>query len=134
MPEEGETLMKEKILIVDDEENIRFTFTSFLHEAGYQVETADSLSNGIKKMQAESFDLLFLDIGLGVDNGIEAIEGIKVLQPDCSVVIMTGSLNTKAIVQARQYGALDYVVKPVRQQSLLYLVQKTLGHKEAVNQ
>ncbi len=120
--------MKEKILIADDEESIRSTFSEFLHEAGYQVEAADSLSNCIKKMQAEPFGVLFLDVGFGSDNGIDAIEGIKVLQPDCAVVIITGNLNSKAIFKARQYGALDYLVKPIRRQSLLYITQKALAN------
>ena len=122
--------MNEKILIADDEENIRFTFSSFLNDASYQVETADSLSNCIKKMQKEPFDLLFLDIDFGEDNGIEAIHGLKVLQPECAIVIITGNLCPKTITKARQYGALDYLVKPIRQSSLLYIVQKTLGQKK----
>lgn len=126
--------MKGKILIADDEESIRFTFADFLNAGGHQVETADSLSSCIKKMQTEPFDLLFLDIGLGVDNGIEAIQGLQVLQPNCSVVIITGSLNSKAIVKARHYGALDYLVKPIRQPSLLYIAQKVLSKKVVVNQ
>ena len=126
--------MKEKILIADDEESIRFTFADFLNGGGYQVETADSLSDCIKKMQAEPFDLLFLDIGLGVDNGIDAIRGLKVLQPNCSVVIITGKLNSRSNAYARRYGALDYLVKPIRQPSLLYIAQKVLAQKVAVNQ
>jgi len=126
--------MRKNILIADDEECIRFTFASFLQQAGYRVATVDSLSNCIKKMQAEPFDLLFLDIRLGTDNGIEAIEGLKIIQPDCSVVIITGDPNSKTIVKARGYGAVDYLVKPIRQASLLYIVQKTVNNKVAANQ
>ena len=124
--------MKGKILIADDEENIRFTFADFLNGGGYQVETVDSLSSCIKKMQTKPFDLLFLDIRLGSDNGIEAIQGIKVLQPDCSVVIITGDPNSKTISRARSYGAVDYLAKPIREASLLYIAQKVLTHKMAV--
>jgi len=126
--------MKEKILIADDEESIRFTFTAFLEDAGYQVATADSISGCIKNMQAESFDLLFLDINMGSDNGIEAIQNLKILQPDCSIVIITGNPDSKTIFKARGYGAVDYLVKPIRQASLLYIVQKTLISNVAVNQ
>lgn len=120
--------MNEKILIADDEENIRFTFTEFLTGAGYRVEATNSLSDCIKKMQAEPFDLLFLDIGLGTDNGIEAIHALKVLQPDCKVVIITGNLRVKSLVEAKKYGAVDYLVKPVHQASLLYNAKKVLTH------
>lgn len=121
--------MKRKILIADDEECIRYTFSDFLTSSGYSVQTADTLSGCIKKLQTEPFDLLFLDVGLGRENGIEAIEGIKVLQPDCEVVIITGTLDSRAISRARHYGAVDYVVKPIHEASLQYLVRKTLGDK-----
>ncbi len=125
--------MKRKILIADDEESIRFTFADFLRGGGYQVETVESLSNCIKKMQTEPFDLLFLDIGLGVDNSIEAIQGLKALQKNCSIVIITGELNSRSIAYAKRYGAVDYLVKPIREASLLYIAQKVLAHKVAVN-
>ena len=126
--------MEERILIADDEENIRFTFSSFLRDAGYLAETADSLSSCIKKMRVETFDLLFLDIKFGADDGIEAIPELKGLQPDCAVVIITGNPDTKTISRARKQGAADYLVKPVRQTSLLYIVQKTLSPEVAAKQ
>lgn len=121
--------MKEKILVADDEENIRYTFSSFLADAGYQVETAETLSKCIQKMQKEAIDLLFLDISFGDKNGIEAIAGLKILQPDCAIVIITGSPRPETITKAKKHGALDYLVKPVHQASLLYIVQKTLTQK-----
>ena len=120
--------MNEKILIADDEESIRFTFTEFLTGAGYQVEATDSLSDCIKRMQAEPFDLLFLDIGFGADNGIESIHALKVLQPNCKVVIITGKPRVKSLVEAKKYGAVDYLVKPIHQASLLYNARKILTH------
>lgn len=120
--------MKERILIADDEECIRFTFAEFLISDGYRVETVGSLSNCIKKMQAESFDLLCLDIGFGTENGIEAIHALKVLQPDCKIMIITGNPNHKSLVEAKKHGAIDYLAKPVYQASLLYNVRKALTH------
>ena len=125
--------MSEKILIADDEESIRFTFSSFLNDAGYRVETAKSLSNCIQAMQKGAVDLLFLDIDFGGDDGIEAIHGLKVLQPDCSIVIITGNMCPQTIMTARRHGALDYLVKPVRQASLLYIVQKILAQKKGTD-
>lgn len=122
------------ILIADDEESIRFTFASILEEAGYRVTTTGSLSQCIKKMQAQRYDLLFLDINMGDDNGIEAIQGLRTIQPNCAVVIITGGMSSKTIVKARGYGAADYLVKPIRQASLLYIVQTTLNRKVAANQ
>lgn len=118
--------MKEKILIADDEENIRFTFSEFLSGGGYHVDTADSLSNCVKKMQKESFDLLLLDIGFGSENGIEAIQALKILQPDCKVIIITGDPRPQSLVEAKKQGASDYLAKPIYEASLLYNVRKAL--------
>ena len=126
--------MKERILIADDEESIRFTFADFLSSGGYEVETSDTLSNCIKRMQSGPFDLLFLDISFGTENGIEAIQTLKVLQPDCAVVIITGDPRPETTVQARRYGAVDYLAKPVREASLLYIAQKVLTRKTAESQ
>ncbi len=126
--------MKEKILIADDEECIRATFEAFLISGGYQVATADTLSRCIKKMQEELFDLLFLDISFGVENGLEAIKGLKVLQPECAIVVITGNPQLQSLVEAKKCGAHDYLVKPVYQTSLLYNVKKTLATKTATNQ
>lgn len=126
--------MEERILVADDEESIRFTFADFLSCSGYQVETADSLSCCIKKMQTGPFDLLFLDIGLGNDDGIEAIKGLKVLQPACKIVIITGAPGSKTIMKARSYGAVDYLAKPVREASLRYIAQKVLARTTAEDQ
>ena len=115
-----------KILIADDEESIRYTFHSFLSEAGYAVETSHSLSNCISKMQAENFDLLILDVMLGLDNGIEAIERLKVLRPDCQIVVMTGNPDVADLIAAKNRGALDYLFKPIRKASLMYHVQNAM--------
>lgn len=123
--------MQRKILVADDEECIRFTFAEFLTRFGYTVVTTDSLSGCIKRLQSEHFDLLFLDVGIGQDNGIDAIEGIKVLQPNCEIVIITGRLDTRAIARARHSGAVDYLVKPIHEASLKFIAQKALVNKEA---
>ena len=119
--------MKQKILVADDEECIRFTFSDFLQGAGFHVETAGSLTNCINRMQQEPFDLLFLDIGFGTENGIEAIQALKTLQPKCRIVIITGSPRQKSLVQAKRYGAIDYLVKPVHQVSLIYNTKRVLA-------
>src|SRR5690606_13539944 len=62
--------MAQNILIIDDEESIRFTFSSFLVEAGYAVETAASYDEAMARLAASDVDLIFSDILLGGDSGI----------------------------------------------------------------
>lgn len=120
---------KKRILIVDDEESIRFTFSAFLEEEGYFVETAESMSECAEKLKTMLFDAVFLDIHLGRDNGIEIIERIKSLQNNCKVVVMTGSLKPSQLVQARKYGAFDFIIKPIQKPSLQYIAEKAVTHQ-----
>ncbi len=116
--------MSKKILIADDEECVRFTFSSFLVDAGYIVETAESLSDCMKKLESADFDLLLLDIRFGKDNGIDAIQQIRELNPACQIIMITGDPRPETIIKARQYGVKDYLAKPVHKASLLYNVKK----------
>ena len=118
--------MSKKILIADDEENIRFTYSKFLQDAGYSVFTAANLADCIKALQGLTFDALFLDLNLGTDNSLEAIETLKKIQPDCPIVMITGELNPTYIARAQRCGARDYLVKPVYKASLLYILRKAL--------
>lgn len=121
--------MREKILIADDEESIRFTFSALLNSAGYLTDTANSLSNCLLKLAENTYDLLLLDIWLGKDNGLEALNIIKEAYPDCPVMMITGNPDSKSITRARQSGAVDYLVKPIMPSSLLYNMQKVFSRQ-----
>ncbi|MDT8440237.1 MAG: response regulator [Desulfuromonadales bacterium] len=118
--------MKPRILVADDEESIRFTFKEILGDAGYQVDTAETLSRCVQQMQAHAYDLLLLDIGFGQDNGVAAIQSLKGLQPDCAIIIITGSPGAASLIAAKKYGAVDYLHKPIHPASLLYNARKIL--------
>lgn len=126
--------MAQKILVVDDEENIRFTFDSFLSDEGHQVSTASSLNECMEKLEEESFDLLFLDILLGRDNGLEILRRVKERDPNCPVVMITGAPQVETAAEAVRSGAFDYIPKPVRQQDLLRVAATALEHKLLIDQ
>ncbi|MDF1579967.1 MAG: response regulator [Desulfuromonadales bacterium] len=126
--------MVQKILVVDDEENIRFTFDAFLSDAGYQVATAASLTECMKMLENERFDLLFLDILLGRDNGLEVLRRVKEIDPNCPVVMITGAPQVETAAEAVRCGAFDYIPKPVRQQELLRVAVTALEHKLVIDQ
>lgn len=123
--------MNEKILVVDDEESIRYTFTSLLSNAGYQVATSETLSDAMEIIGREMFDLIYLDIAVGLENGLDALREVKKQPPACPIVMITGTPNPKTIVQAIKSGASDYLAKPIRPPSLLYITQKVLAANTA---
>jgi len=69
--------MKARILVIDDEESIRFTFNEFLSEEGYTVFCAGTYHDAVKIIRAEDLDLVFADIILGEHTGIDILKEIK---------------------------------------------------------
>ncbi len=126
--------MAPRILVVDDEENIRFTFESFLTDEGYEVETASNLQDGKRLLVDEEFDLVFLDILLGRDSGLEILREVKERGLSSPVVMITGAPEVETAAEAVRYGAFDYIPKPVMQESLLRVARMALEHKKLVEE
>ena len=80
--------MTQQILVVDDEESIRFTFEAFLGDSGYEVLTAESAAEANALMDQHRFDLIFLDIMLGRDSGISLLKEIRARFATCPVVMI----------------------------------------------
>ena len=123
-----------KILVVDDEESIRFTFDSFLTDEGYEVVTADSIKACTDKLDQGDFDIIFLDIMLGSDSGIDLLRICKERLPNCPVIMITGSPELETATEAVRLGAHDYIAKPVRQETLVRVSRVALEHKKLVDQ
>jgi len=119
-----------KILIIDDEESIRFTFDSFLSDLGHEVSTARDYHEAMEKVTNEDFDLIFLDIILGGLTGVDLLIDLKKKRDlRCPVVMITGYPNVETASEAVRLGAFDYISKPVRQDTLLHTTNLALQHK-----
>ncbi len=103
---------KTNILVVDDEESIRLSFTRILGDEGHTVFTASSIKEALYHMEQNEFGLLFVDIRLGEDNGLELLRILKEQDPDCMVTLMTGYPNLETVTEALRLGAFDYLAKP----------------------
>jgi len=110
---------KGRILVVDDEESIRFTFQKFLEHDGYHVETAVDYDDAMRALAESTFDLLYADIILGGRTGIDLLRDVKQTHPGIEVILITGAPSVDSASEALRLGALDYIVKPVRQDTLL---------------
>lgn len=118
-----------KILIVDDEESIRYTFKSFLADEGHEVVSAPDYDAALDRIRKDSFDLIFMDIVLGGKSGIDLLGQTKRAQTPCPVVMITGYPNLETSLSALRLGAFDYIFKPVRQETLLHTANKALQYK-----
>lgn len=101
-----------RILLVDDEAAILRTFRYCLEDEGYQVSTASSAPQALAALQQQVFDLCFLDLRLGDDNGLDVLAQMRVQAPWMRVVIVTAHSAVDTAVDAMQAGAADYLVKP----------------------
>jgi DNA-binding NtrC family response regulator len=100
------------VLIVDDQEDLRYSLAKVVQKQGYRVTTAASGKHAIEVLQSTVMDLVFLDIGLPDVNGIQLIPTIQETNNEVEIVILTGLNDAKTAVNALRAGALDYIVKP----------------------
>jgi PAS domain S-box-containing protein len=121
--------MSARILIIDDEESIRFTFERFLRAAGHIVATAASCGEALVRLNEASFDLIFADIILEDGTGIDLLREIKARGLSCPVVMITGDPGVKTATDSIRLGAFDYIPKPVNQESLLGVTRTALKYK-----
>jgi two-component system response regulator HydG len=118
-----------KILVVDDEESIRFTFHSFLSDAGHEVTTAGEYDEALGIISRYEFDLIFMDIVLHGKTGIDLLRELKMRDRYCPVVMITGYPNVETASAALRLGAFDYIFKPVKQETLLHITGMALQNK-----
>ncbi|MFQ6618273.1 MAG: response regulator [Fidelibacterota bacterium] len=117
---------QKKILIIDDEEDIRKTLSLFLERRGYGVIEAGDVIDTIKYMNKETPQIIFLDIKLPGLDGIEILKMIKHYDQDIPVIMMSGYATEDMAKESLQLGAFDYVRKPFnmdRIDSILSMVE-----------
>jgi DNA-binding NtrC family response regulator len=100
------------VLIVDDQEDLRFSLAKIVEKQGYRVSTAANGADALDMLRSAIVDLVFLDIGLPDVSGIDLIATIKEIGDDIDIVMLTGINEAKTAVQALRAGAVDYIVKP----------------------
>ena len=125
--------MNAKILVIDDEEAIRFTFERFLKTEGHVVATAESCSEAWTRINEMSFDLIFADIILDDGTGIDVLREIRGRGLSCPVIMITGNPSIETAAESIRLGAFDYIPKPINQEALLHATHTALKYK-AVNE
>lgn len=117
-----------RILVVDDEPQIRRVMRTALTTAGYEVSDARSGEEAVEQLGDEKFDLILLDVNLPGMSGLEACRVIRrdTLVPDVPIIMLTVRNAEKDIVEALDAGADDYVVKPFGTPELLARIRAAL--------
>jgi two-component system, NtrC family, response regulator AlgB len=113
-----------RVLIVDDERSIRTSVAVAIQAAGHSAETADSGQIAILKLQEDAYDLAFLDLRLGDQDGLEVLEQIKRQHTKLPVVVFTAYASVASAVAAMQKGAFDYLEKPFTPEHLRQIMAR----------
>ncbi len=101
-----------RILIVDDEANIRRTLRIAIEAAGHSVQEATGVPDALRQFEKTHFDLAIVDLKLGEDSGFNLLETLALRYPRLAVVIVTAFASIENAVDAMRRGAFDYLPKP----------------------
>lgn len=107
-----DTAARLRVLILDDEANIRRTLTLYLEGKGHTVRAVSNAQDALSEATRDVFDLLFLDLRLGETNGLDLIPEFRRLAPWMTIVVITAYASVATAVEAMRRGALDYLPKP----------------------
>ncbi|MBF0171122.1 MAG: UDP-3-O-[3-hydroxymyristoyl] N-acetylglucosamine deacetylase [Nitrospinae bacterium] len=123
-------MKKKRIIVVDDEANIRETLKDILTDEGYEVLTAVDGESALRLVQSEAPDLVLQDIWIPGIDGIQTLKLLKNADPDIEVVMMSGHGAIDTAVKATKFGAFDFIEKPFSMDHLLRTVAKALKSRK----
>jgi DNA-binding response OmpR family regulator len=118
------------ILIVDDEASLRQTLARILQRADYEVTTTASGGEALKLLSEQSFDLVYLDIRMPDVSGLEVLKTIHTRYPELPVILFTAQPDLNSAVEALRSGAIDYLLKPLKPQTIIERTQSILANKQ----
>ena len=123
-----------KILLIDDETDILRVLSRSLKADGYEVLTADDGEEGLVLFDKEKPDIVLTDVKMPGMDGIEVLREIRQRSDDSEVIIVTGHGDIDTAIEALQFGASDFINKPVRDKALAVSLQRALERLEVKRQ
>ena len=119
----------ERILVVDDEEQMRDLLAKVLERKGFQTSVCGDGTEALAFLEKEPVDLVVTDVRMPGLGGMEALRAVKELNPDIVVIIMTAFGSIDQAVQAVKEGAYDYINKPFKIDEMLLTIEKALDER-----
>jgi len=119
-----------RILVVDDQKNMRKTLSIMLRAAGYEVELARDGTHAIQLIDRETFDVVVTDLKLGPVDGLDVLRHTRQKAPLVEVIVMTAYGTVESAVEAMKMGAHDYLQKPFGEDELLLRVRRALERRQ----
>ena len=121
--------MKNHLLLVDDEKGIRQSLAAVLQDEGYHIQAVASGAECLQALDAESFQVVLLDVWMKDFDGLSVLERIRESHPDVVVVMISGHGTVETAVRATKMGAFDFLEKPLSIEKTLVVVKNALEHQ-----
>ena len=118
-----------RLLVVDDEENLRITTAAILEKEGYTVDTAASGNEAIALLANTDYDLVLTDLHMDGGDGLAVLNEIRCNSPFTISIVLTGFASVESAISALQEGAYDYLVKPCDIETMKHTIRRGVDHR-----
>jgi NtrC-family two-component system response regulator AlgB len=119
-----------RVLVIDDEKNIRTALTLCLEEIGCFVAAVASAQAAIDTVARQRYELVFLDVRLNRSSGLDLIPRLLAESPDTMIIVMTAYATIDNAVEAMKRGAADYLAKPFSPAQIRHAVDRCLSRRD----
>ena len=118
-----------RVMVVDDEENIREVLSNYLESLGYQVLTAEDGQDALSKFEPGVFDLIVSDLLMPTIDGLELLKKVRERDKDVIFLMITGYPSIETAVEAIKKGAYDYITKPFHMEDVKLRIERSFEKK-----
>ncbi len=126
--------MAKRILVIDDEPNIRSILSELFVSLGYMVSTVADGISGLDMAVKNSFNLIILDMSLPTLNGLDVLRDMKLVKPDVPVIMVTGYASIRSAINAIKLGAYSYITKPLDLNEVQSVCENALNQSQIIDE
>ena len=118
-----------KLLVIDDDADIRSLLADLLGESDYKVDTASCGEEALKMIKDSTYGLVITDLRMQGMDGLQVIKEVKNIDPGIDVIVMTGYASVNSAVESMKAGAVDYITKPLNTDQIRLVVKKNIERR-----
>ncbi len=122
--------MLPRILVIDDEDSMCNFMEIMLTKEGYEVDTANSGSEGLSFLKQKDYELVIADLNMPGMTGIEVLKEVKTFKEHQEMIVMTAFASVDTAIEAMKQGARDYITKPFKIDEIKLVIEKSINHKK----
>jgi response regulator RpfG family c-di-GMP phosphodiesterase len=126
----GAGALDRRVLIVDDDRQVRRVLADFFDSAGYGCLTAAHGLEGLEAFQSRRPPLTVTDVNMPVMDGLTFLKHARAVDPDAAILVLTGMGDVPTAVESLRFGAYDFILKPVNLDELLVAAERALEHRQ----